>query len=446
MGDADVPSIFSLANSYTNFSNIRHLTASTSREWNEDQFQLTPVELLWYYTYQVKDNTSIEITWATDAESRQLKDIQTVKRAITSSSCNLSCVEAMVRLATVVRTPGNQLVLTPGIPKTPVTRIAIEANMTKDEAADNFINELILDSSAPTPSPEASSSNSPSSLGPELTKWAFICAYLLRYAYRQPGDNWDLKVSDFKSKFSEMLGMDYNESIPSSAFVVSFNAIAKDLKHKLRIVVHMIIVTTTDPNSIMSDDRAKMYRYLFATPFAYFALSALIQIKKCADILDVGVPEFMSAMTVPELATGISILNNTLSKAQVLSYWPYARAYDDSFFPEMSSLSVKKVHFVCLVIQNMKGGQNRPIDLTKVKAVASVREREQLTEIAAKIVVAIDSSRPETTTSRVLKQLEQGQDFQQKAQRYISSVVLQKGNTINQTLPTFDLSGMLIQK
>nr|UTQ50884.1 MAG: putative nucleocapsid protein [Picris cytorhabdovirus 1] len=357
----------------------------------------------------------------------------------------------MIRLSTSVITSAGDLVLIPSMPKSPLAP-------TKDDVID--VGDIMLDDQIdvkglftdPTDgsgtSGEAKSDPPPASSLPvdsvNSTKtYTFLSAYLLRYAFRLPGENWDMKIADFKSKFADMVGFEFSDNTPSQAWANSFNLISKDLKHKFRIVIHMIITTHGYVRSGCKDLALaqKMYRYLFATPFSYYGLAAIIQLKKCADSLDVQIENFMSALTVTELQTGMHLINQILTSAITLSWWPYARAFDDSFFTEMSSLSIKKVHYVCLVILNMKGGQARPIVMEKVKSIASVRDRDTLTNVAAKIVAAIDLSRPATTTSTALKQMEKDAEFQSRTQSYVKAASEHRTSVINQ--PVIDISSLM---
>nr|DBA36560.1 TPA_asm: N [Medicago trirhavirus 1] len=432
-------SIFSMNTSYRAFGIVESQTIVTPRSFNQTEYDNTSVELHWYYDIHRRDDGTTYLGYESVAQSRMIQDAGVVRASLASQSCDLACFRAMIRLATTARTSSGVAILAASMPKTPITVTeSLELPPVTQSQAEAQIN--IMDHAIEEEETTSTVKTQPllETDGTLITRYAFISAYLLRYAYRLPGDRWDEKMKDFQSKFTDMLSLDYVDGTPTAAWANSFNTLAKDMKDKMRILIHCIIVTHLQIKTL-SADRQKMFRYLFATPFAFYGMSVMIQLRKCSDSLDIPIEDFMSAITVTEIESGVNILKQVILEASAMDSWPYARAFDDSFFSKMSTLAVKKVHLVCLAIMNMKGGQSRPIPIESVRAVSAVMDKEMLYDVAAQIVAAIDMSRPDTTTSAVLKEMSKQDTFKARMSSYRSSI---KNNpaVINQQHGTIDIT------
>ncbi|DBA36551.1 TPA_asm: N [Erysimum trirhavirus 1] len=436
-------SIFSMTSDYSGFNGVKSQTKIDQKPFSAESYKATPVELNWYY---VQDPVSKKVRFMSNAQTAQVADVTLMTRSFATQNCSMSALLALIRLTTNVTTGSGNLILPANWPETPIVAPNPENTESvpdNSEAISDVLGSVLLPSDE-TPKPVTQPPVQDD--GRQIQSYSFLCAFLMRFAYRRPAKDWESKMKEFKNKFTDMMGYQFSSSTPSRDWVVSFNSLAKDLKHKFRIIVHMVITKYTSNHQILGDHSApKMFRYLFATPLAYFGMNVMIQIRQCAESLDIEVDQMMSALTVSELQTGLATLKKILTEAVQLAWWPYARAFDDSYFMSMSNLSVRKVHFVTLTIVNMKGGQANWIDTDALQSLETVRDKPQLEEVAAKIVAAVDMTRPSTTTSDALKMMETNEQFRQRAQRYIASANDQKVRTINRTTAGIDLNQLLIR-
>lgn len=430
MSGEETCQLFSSSNEFTMFDAIKHQTTANTRSFDITAFENTPVEMYWYF----QETTGAEpvINHIPALDEAQRADVQAIRLSITSRSCGLRTVEALARLATVVKDSDGHFVLNPKLPVKRENVIVSEPTALTNQDNRIQMEEVLLETSRDDPPPAVQPLDD--SMIPE---YSFFAAFFVRYAYKLAEGHWNERMTDFKLKFKDLTGKEFTQSLPSEEWARSLNSISRDLKHKFRCLIYQIIMNSplAPRPEPMNESRAKFFRYLFATPFSYYGLTPFIQLKRAADALEINVSQLMSALSLNEFTPGINLLTKILSEAAGVPFWPYCRAFDDTFFSSMSTLAVKKVHTASLVIINLKGGQQRPINLDAIKSLAVVKDKPLIIERVLDVITYIDLQTKKTAVAEEIDRAKAGQDrnkFMEHREMYKSSLANQLGTkTIN---------------
>ncbi|DBA36532.1 TPA_asm: N [Alnus trirhavirus 1] len=412
-------SIFGDHQKYASIDQVAKGQATGKKILDETTLKQTPVELNCYY--EVVENEPVQVK---DIDDKVALDIKTFKSALTANSCSESTFISMVKLATRVKDRNGIFVLPVIIPPTyvpsRVTPADVDRTVMQDPPVDKPSGVSILLKPGAGGSSSSSKKDDSSVTEEDRKVYPYMAAFFLRYAYKGTTDMWEEKMNEFRKKYKDMMGEEFQNSTPTTAFINSLNDLARDSKERSRIIVYLTMEANKSINS-MEESRAKVFRYLFVTPFAFYAMGPCIQLRKCADVMDLEPSKLLSALAVSELEAGATIIKDAyLSGANLLEF-PFVRAFDERFLVDLSKLSCKKVLYVMLCILNLKGGQTRLINLDSMKTLAVVKDKPVLNSLVYDILTSIDMERAETNASKAIAAKKDSSQFRERRAMYMAA-------------------------